>query len=66
MLDRLLKSTVDPHLQRLPDDPIVRRLQERFSTAVRDVGIALEELEHLPVTPAGVPAQHPTGRYRVC
>ncbi|MEV4091261.1 hypothetical protein [Streptosporangium saharense] len=54
VLDRLLKSTVDPHLQQLPNDPIVRRLQERFSTAVREVGIALEELKHPPVTPTGV------------
>lgn len=54
VLDRLLKSTVDPHLQRLPDDPVVRRLHERFSNAVREVGIALEELKHPPVAPAGV------------
>ncbi|SEG95190.1 hypothetical protein SAMN04489712_1732, partial [Thermomonospora echinospora] len=55
VLDRLLKSTVDPHLQQLPDDPTVRRLHERFSTAVREVGIALEELKHPPpATPAAV------------
>jgi hypothetical protein len=43
---------VDPHLQRLPEDPTVRRLHERFSNAVREVGIALEELKHPPA--AGV------------
>ncbi|MGI5162698.1 hypothetical protein [Microbispora sp. CA-102843] len=54
-LDRLLKSTVDPHLQQHPEDPIVRRLHERFSNAVREVGIALEELKHPPpATPASV------------
>ncbi|MER5424407.1 hypothetical protein [Streptosporangium roseum] len=54
VLDRLLKSTVDPHLQRHPEDPVIRRLHERFSTAVREVGIALEELKHPPATPTGV------------
>ncbi|WP_214417054.1 hypothetical protein [Sphaerisporangium fuscum] len=54
MLDRVLKSTIDPHLQQRPDDPIVRRLHEHFSTAVREVGIGLEELKHPPATPAGV------------
>ncbi len=52
VLDRLLKSTVDPHQQRLPDDPVVRQLHERFSNAAREIGIALEELRHPPATPA--------------
>lgn len=47
-LDNVLKSTVDPHLQRLPQDPTVRRLHERLSNAARELGIALEELKHPP------------------
>ncbi|MFC7387170.1 hypothetical protein [Sphaerisporangium rhizosphaerae] len=53
-LDRLLKSTVDPHMRRHPEDPIVRGLHERITNAVREVGIALEELKHPPATPASV------------
>lgn len=54
VLDRLLKSTIDPHLQQLPEDPTVRRLHERFGNAAREIGIALEELRHPPQMPANV------------